>query len=58
MFFDIRHFLINHTDYRDMIRVVAIALVAMATFDMAFLGGQHVYAVETIMLDLLHQFLS
>lgn len=48
----------NLIDHLAMIRVVAIALVAMATFDMAFLGGQHVYAVETITLDLLHQFVG
>jgi hypothetical protein len=31
-----------------MFRVVAISLVAMAAFDLAFLDGQHIHAVQEI----------
>jgi hypothetical protein len=41
-----------------MISVVAITSVAMAIFGRAFLGGQHVYAVEAITLDLPHQLME
>jgi hypothetical protein len=37
-----------------MFRVVAIALVAMAAFDLYFLGGRHVHAVGRIALSLVH----
>jgi hypothetical protein len=52
------NFLINPSDNMTMIRVVAIALVAMAAFDLAFLNGQLVQAVEAITTDLLHQFVG
>jgi hypothetical protein len=35
-----------------MFRVVAIALVAMAAFDLYFLDGRHVHAVGRIALSL------
>jgi hypothetical protein len=35
-----------------MFRVVAIALVAMAAYDLYFLDGQHVNAVETVLRSL------
>jgi hypothetical protein len=38
-----------------MFRVVAIALVAVAAFDLYFLDGKHVHAVGKIALSLVHQ---
>ena len=56
MYFHIQHFLICGADHDAMICVATIALVAMTTFDLLFLNGQHVYAVETITLELFRQF--
>jgi hypothetical protein len=36
-----------------MLRIVAVALVATATFDVAYLGGKHVHAAEAVVLSLL-----
>jgi len=37
-----------------MLRIVAIALAAMAAFDLYFLNGQHIHAVEAVVLSLIH----
>ena len=41
-----------------MFRIVAIALVALAAFDLGFLGGSHVYTAMTIARSLLHHFVG
>ena len=51
-------FLIDTTDHTAMFRVVAIALVAMAAFDLLFLNGEHVYAVEAVTLYLVHSIIG
>jgi hypothetical protein len=37
-----------------MFRIVAIALVAMAAFDLYYLDGKHVHAIEAMALSLVH----
>ena len=41
-----------------MFRVVAIALVALATFDLYFLDGSHIHAVKAMALSLLQHFIK
>jgi len=41
-----------------MFRVVAVALVALAAFDLYFLGGSHVYTAMAIARSLLHHFVG
>jgi len=39
-------------------RIVAIALVAVAAFDLFFLDGKYVHVVKAVTLSLLHQIFS